>query len=98
MAALVRRAYDLRLIGAREYQRAYKYIHAKGWHKGEPDEPQEERLEVIPLAFRELERIAKKTPWHVAHDLSLAPPVLERLTGVPVSDQEPGARRLRLAK
>jgi Zn-dependent peptidase ImmA (M78 family)/DNA-binding XRE family transcriptional regulator len=98
LAAIVRRAYDLQLIDAREYRRAYKYIHAKGWHKGEPDEPPEEKHEVIPLAFQALERLSKKTTWHLAADLDLEPLVLEKLTGVHVPVQDPTARRLRLAK
>lgn len=98
LAAIVRRAYDLGLIDAREYRRAYKYIHAKGWHKGEPDEPPQENHEVVPLAFQALERLSKKTAWTVAQELSLQPSILEKLTGIPVPAQDPTARRLRLAQ
>jgi Zn-dependent peptidase ImmA (M78 family) len=37
-AAIVRRAYDLRLLGAVEYRKAVKYMSVKGWTKKEPYE------------------------------------------------------------
>jgi hypothetical protein len=37
-AAIVRRAYDLRLLGAVEYRKAVKYMSVKGWTKTEPYE------------------------------------------------------------
>ncbi len=92
-AAIVRRAYDLQLIGAAQYQRAYKYIHARGWHRGEPEESPAEAPELIPLAFAELERTAHMTPWSVANDLKLDPGVLELLTGHRVRVRPPGRPR-----
>lgn len=86
VAAMVKRAHDLGLIGAIEYRRAYKYIHAKGWNKGEPDEPAEERPEIIPLAFAELQRVSRKTPWDVAEELRVPHLVLQQLTGDAVRD------------
>ncbi len=55
IAAIVRRAYDLRLMDAMSYQRAYKYISNQGWRKGEPGEPEPEIPEMIPLAFKALD-------------------------------------------
>lgn len=97
VAAIVRRAYDLRLIGAQEYRRAYKYIHAKGWHKGEPDEPQAESPEIVALSFKELERISGETPWHVAKKLNLEPAVLAKITGLEIPLADPTTPRIRLA-
>lgn len=93
VAAMVRRTYDLGLIGAIEYRRAYKLIHAKGWHKGEPNEPAEETPEILRLAFEELARL-RRAPADVAAALHLPEPVLERLTGIPVDPVRNGPRLL----
>jgi Zn-dependent peptidase ImmA (M78 family)/DNA-binding XRE family transcriptional regulator len=54
LGAIVRRAKDLRLIDDAEYVRRNQYIRAKGWHKGEPAEPKEEKPEVLSLALETL--------------------------------------------
>lgn len=95
-AAIVRRAYDLQLIGAADYQRAYKYLHARGWHRGEPEESRAETPELIPLAFSELERTAGLTAWDAARDLQIEPRILELLSGNQVQVQPPRPRPRRL--
>lgn len=82
LAALVRRAYDLRILTAVHYQRAYKYMSARGWTKGEPHEPEEETPEVVSLALAELAS-AGVTPAEVARRLGWSPRVFERVSGVP---------------
>lgn len=96
VAAIVRRAYDLGLLGAIEYRRAYKLIHARGWHKGEPHEPAEESPEILRLAFDELARL-RRTPADVAAALCLPVSVLERMTGV-VAEPRPGPRLLKMQR
>jgi Zn-dependent peptidase ImmA (M78 family) len=57
VGAIVVRAFTLGLISALQYQRAYKYIHFKGWHKKEPDEFEPESPELIKIAFTKLPTI-----------------------------------------
>jgi hypothetical protein len=52
--AMIHRAYDLDLINAVEYRRAYKAISAKGWRKGEPEEPEAEHPELVKKAIATL--------------------------------------------
>ena len=81
VAALVRRAYDLRLLNAMQYQRAYKYMSAQGWRKGEPQEPTPEEPELVRLATDTLaeqgfyaETMAELLTWSTA--------TLARVSGV----------------
>lgn len=93
LAALVRRAYDLRLIDAMQYQRGYKYIASKGWLKGEPEEFEAETPEIVPLAVAALEQ-----KGHSAHamrrDLGWSLETFIRVSGVEVEPEQP-ARNLR---
>ena len=50
-AAIVRRAYDLGLIGAVEYRKAYKYMAWKKWPTtGEPEKPSFQEPELLGSA------------------------------------------------
>lgn len=98
-AAIVRRAYDLSLIGPAEYRRAYKYMSAKRWlTEGEPDEPAFEQPETVVLAFAELKRLFQRTPHGVSMDLALPPEVLEQVVGGSVRVQPPPEPALRLVR
>jgi Zn-dependent peptidase ImmA (M78 family)/transcriptional regulator with XRE-family HTH domain len=55
LAAIVRRAFDLRLIKPVQYQAAFKQYYARHMHKGEQAEPPDEPPEVVSLAFKVLE-------------------------------------------
>ncbi|HVS12137.1 MAG TPA: XRE family transcriptional regulator [Planctomycetota bacterium] len=79
VAAIVRRAFDLDLIGPAEYRRRYKYMSARGWRKGEPHEPPSEAAELLPIAIQELERSFGETPEDLAKRLGFAPRTLERV-------------------
>lgn len=90
LAATIRRAYDLRLIDAVQYQRGYKFLSAKGWRKGEPAEPNPEAPELVPTAITHLQdqgisarAIAEKLGWTL--------PTLARVAGVVVHDDLPEA-------
>ncbi len=89
VAAIVRRAYDLRLIDAAMYQRGYKYMAAKGWLKGEPEEFAEELPEIVPLALRQLEEHVGATPLDVCKALRWKAETFRSVTGVVVPDYEP---------
>ncbi len=88
VGAQVRRAYDLRLIDAAQYQRAYKYIAAKGWLKGEPEEPAVEQPELIPLSLAEIEKLFGTPPADVCRRLSWGKEVFERVAGVPLREEQ----------
>jgi Zn-dependent peptidase ImmA (M78 family)/transcriptional regulator with XRE-family HTH domain len=90
VAAIVRRAYDLRLIEAVQYQRAYKYISAKGWRKGEPDEPAHEVPEMIPIAVNVL-RKAGTSERDIAGALGWTVGTFTRVSGVQVDEEPPEA-------
>ncbi len=53
-AAVVRRCYDLGLIGAIAYRQSFKYMSAKGWTKGEPYEPSFQEPELLSMALSSL--------------------------------------------
>jgi hypothetical protein len=81
-AAMIRRAYDLRLINAVLYQRSYKYMAAQGWLKGEPDEFEHEETELVSLAMAELERTFGTSPRDVCDHLQWRERHFERITGI----------------
>ncbi len=88
VSAQIRRAYDLRLIDAAQYQRAYKYIAAKGWLKGEPDEPEVEQPEIVNLSLTEIERHFGMPPVEISRRLNWRRPVFERVAGVAFPDEQ----------
>lgn len=54
LAAIVRRSYDLNLVGAAQYRRAYQCTSFKGWTKGEPADPPFQEPELLATAFAAL--------------------------------------------
>lgn len=81
VAAIVRRSYDLRIIDSEQYQRAYKYIYARGWNRGEPDEFERDLPELVPESFAILKG-SGETPEDVARKLHMLPKSFERVTGI----------------
>jgi Zn-dependent peptidase ImmA (M78 family)/DNA-binding XRE family transcriptional regulator len=84
-SAQVRRAYDLRLIDAAQYQRAYKYIAAQGWLRGEPEELATEEPELIPLSFEETQRSFGVSPTEICRRLAWRAGVFERVAGITIA-------------
>lgn len=62
LAALVRRAKDLRLISEDTYRRANYQIGKNGWKTGEPDEPEAEWPTILPQALE----LLTHTDWSVS--------------------------------
>lgn len=89
VAAIVRRAYDLRLIDAATYQRGYKYMAAQGWLKGEPDEIPDEEPEIVRLSLMQLEKHLSTTPLDVCKALRWTAETFRTVSGVDVPDYEP---------
>lgn len=84
VAAIVRRGHDLGLLSAAEYRRAYKYLHFKGWHLGEPQEPPLERPELLELALDAYGEGAAVSLRDLAAALHWKGAVMERITGRPL--------------
>lgn len=83
-AAIVRRAYDLRLLDAVSYRQAFKYMSAKGWTIGEPHEPSFQEPELLATALNALGTKADVTLDALCRDLRFTPDTFRDITGVPV--------------
>ena len=91
-AAIVRRAFDLKMIDAADYQRAYKFMSAQGWLKnGEPPatEPEMEGPEMLPRTFSLLASRLGISQRDVAESLHWKPSVLEKVSGIPIVEAAP---------
>lgn len=84
LAAMLHRAYELRLLDAVRYRRLVQQLYARGWHRGEPAEPSAERPELLALAFDTLERETGTTPLGVARSLGWTFDTLTEVTGLPL--------------
>ncbi|HYO53459.1 XRE family transcriptional regulator [Archangium sp.] len=82
-ASIVRRAYDFGLIDAIEYRRAWKHYMYKGWHKGEPYEPDDEAPELVPQALEFLRSRKGISTLDMAKTLGWRAETFERIVGVP---------------
>jgi Zn-dependent peptidase ImmA (M78 family)/transcriptional regulator with XRE-family HTH domain len=84
-AAIVRRAYDLGLIGAVVYRQAYKYMSAQGWlTQGEPDEPSFQPPEILNIALTALGTKVELTIEQLRAQLHFKPETFHEVTGVAV--------------
>lgn len=88
VAALVRRGHELGLLDSAEYRRAYKYIHAKNWHRGEPYEPVAENPETVALSLRILETKKGEPPLEIARKLHWRPRTMEEVLGFSIPRTE----------
>lgn len=91
LSAMIRRAYDLNLIDAAQYQRGFRYLRWKGWDKGEPGEGEPEEPTMISAALASLEPVGI-TAHDIAKDLHLSPTVFERVTGISAEPPSPLAQ------
>ena len=83
-AAIVKRSYDLRLLGAVEYRKAFKYMSMKGWTKGEPHEPSFQQPELLENALAGSGKKVNLTLDMLCRELRFAPETFLDVTGVPV--------------
>lgn len=88
LAAIVRRAHDLRLITAAQYEAAFKQYYSRHLHRGEPEEPQDEPPELIPLAFDVLQQqgvsrddVARRLGWTASILAKVAPDLADAAGG-----------------
>src|SRR5207247_2949078 len=83
-SAIVRRAYQLRLLSAIGYRQANRNMSAKGWIKQEPYEPEFVGPELLPTAFKAIEDGLGITAASVCEALHLTPKTFSELTGIKV--------------
>jgi Zn-dependent peptidase ImmA (M78 family)/DNA-binding XRE family transcriptional regulator len=89
VAAIIKRASELSLIDSVQYRRLYKFLSARGWLRSEPEEPEPEPCEIIPLVFEGMREYYQLNPVDIAGMLRWKPDTLATVTGVPVTVSEP---------
>jgi len=86
-AAIVRRAYDLSLIGAVTYRRAFQYMSAQGWKtNGEPHEPEFQEPESLLTAMNRLGPDVDLTMDQLRRELCFTPETFREVTGFSVPE------------
>ena len=91
--AIVRRAYDLELLSAVEYRKAFKYMSWKGWtSNGEPDEPFFQQPELLLLALSSLGTKVELTLDSLCKELHFTRKTFEEITGVEIPAIKPQLR------
>ncbi|WP_433971932.1 helix-turn-helix domain-containing protein [Tunturiibacter lichenicola] len=88
-SAIVRRAYDLGLIGAAQYRRAFQYMSFKGWTKGEPAEPVFQEPELLQTAFNALGNGVDLTVDQLRSKLHFTHKTFKDVTGVQIATSSP---------
>jgi Zn-dependent peptidase ImmA (M78 family) len=83
-AAIVKRSYDLGLLGAVEYRRAFKYMSLKGWTKGEPYEPAFQQPELLENALNSLGKDVNLTLESLCRQLKFTPDTFRDITGTSI--------------
>jgi len=97
VAALIRRAFDLRMISPAQYVSANRLIRSRRWHRGEPDEPADEPQELLPGVFSLVAHGKGLQPQDIAGQLHWGASLLEEVTGfLSVSGSTRGVRRGKL--
>ncbi|MGH9746502.1 MAG: helix-turn-helix domain-containing protein [Candidatus Acidiferrales bacterium] len=87
-ASIVRRAYDLGLLGAVEYRRAYKHMAWKRWSTvGEPEEPTFQNPELLTTALNSLGSKVRLTLEALRKELHFTPDTFSAVTGVAVPSE-----------
>lgn len=81
---IVQRAFEVKALTPAQYQRAYKYLHAKGWHRDEADTIEHERPELIASMFASLPDTPLGSPIELARRLHWTPKTLQEVSGIPV--------------
>ena len=89
-AAIIRRAFDLDLIGGVEYRRAYQYMSSRGWRSGgEPDEPEFQQPELLMLALSALGTSVRLTASELCQSIHFTPETFTQVTGFDIPAAAP---------
>ena len=91
-AAIVRRAYELQLIGAVQYRRSFQYMSSHGWSKQEPYEPEFHEPELLEAAIRTAHKHHGLTLDSLSVTLGYDPTTLEEVVGIPIPRGTPRGR------
>ena len=84
-AAIIRRAYDLKLLGAVGYRQSFKHMSKMGWRStGEPEEPTFQSPELLLSALNGLGDKVDLTLDTLCGELHFEPATFENVTGVRV--------------
>lgn len=84
-AAIVKRSYDLGLLGAVHYRQAFKHMSKMGWRtSGEPEEPTFQQPELLFAAFDGLGNKVELTLESLCKELHFTRQTFEKVTGVSV--------------
>ena len=84
-AAIIKRAYDLRLIDAVDYRQPFKYMSSRNWRKGgEPHEPEFKGPELLSTALSSLGTKIELTIEQLCRDLHFTPSTFLTVTGASV--------------
>jgi Zn-dependent peptidase ImmA (M78 family)/transcriptional regulator with XRE-family HTH domain len=94
--AMIRRAYQLKLVDPITYRRSYQYMSGQGWLKREPQEPMFAGPEWLPSAFAIAEKRFKLTPQVLCERLQMTPRMFLDVTGISPEVFEPLAFKPRL--
>jgi len=85
-AAIVRRAYDLNLLSAVQYRRAFQYMSLKGWNRGEPYEPTNfQQPELMDNALNGLGTRVSITREALCAELYFKPETFTEITGLSIN-------------
>jgi Zn-dependent peptidase ImmA (M78 family)/transcriptional regulator with XRE-family HTH domain len=80
-AAIIRRAYDLRLITAVKYRQLCQYMSFKGWKKGEPVEPPFQEPELLESALNALGKSVDLSIRDLCKELGFSDETFKMVTG-----------------
>jgi Zn-dependent peptidase ImmA (M78 family)/transcriptional regulator with XRE-family HTH domain len=93
LAAMIRRAAELSLIGGAEYLRLYKELSARGWLRHEPYEFEHEAPEILPRALDLLRESFGLEREEVARVLGWRPATFVAITGLDESSMASSLNR-----
>lgn len=94
-SAIVKRSYQLGLLGAVEYRKAYKHMAWKKWPTlGEPEEPSFQEPELLSTALNSLGSKVDLTLDRLRKELHFTPETFREVTGVEVPSQIPKANTI----
>ena len=90
LAAMIRRAYDLQLIGASEYRRANIDLRQRMYPR-EPGEPPDEAPELLGIALEAVAETRGLRCFDLAESLGWSAALFERVTGITAPRDDSGA-------
>jgi Zn-dependent peptidase ImmA (M78 family) len=98
-SAIVRRAYELGLLGAVEYRKAYKYMAWKKWPTtGEPEEPSFQSPELLSTALDSLGTKVELTAEELCKELHFTAGTFKDVTGFTIAPEASSVQPIRFRR